>query len=162
VRSRLPLVLTLSLLVPGGGASAQDDPLSTVPGADPLELARAVARLGDDALLGRLSEESEAAARLSAIRATPWMRAPELALTPLAEIARGRDPDLAPAAAMAALRIAQRLESDDLVAREASSETITEALEALRAIGNDEGCRRDIRRAGLIAADRLSSLLSQS
>jgi hypothetical protein len=145
-----------------GAAAAQDDPLSAVPGADPLELARAVAQVGDAALLGRLSEESGTASRLTAVRATPWMRAPERALAPLSEIARGRDPDLAPAAALAALQIAERLDADDLVAREVGSEVIVAAVEALRAIGNDEGCRRDIRRAGFLAADRLSSLLAQS
>lgn len=156
------LLFSLLLGLAVAPALAQEgaaDPLLAVEDADPLDLARVVARLGDEAVLTRLGDPQSADVRLAAIRATPSLTAPEHALGPLAEIAAGRDPDLAPAAAMAALEIAERLSADDLVRRETERAIIDAAIEAMRAIGNDESCRRDIRRAGLLVADRLSSLL---
>ncbi len=159
---RIPLLVALALAVVALPARAQDDPLSEVTSTDPLELARAVSRMGDTAVLQQLGAEVDVGARLSAIRATPWLHAPEEALAPLADLARGRDPDLAPAAALSALTIARRLDADDLSAREVDGAILEAAIEAFRGIGDDEGCRRDIRRAGFLIADRLVSLRAQS
>jgi len=139
-------------------AAQEADPLAEVAGADPLDLSRAVARLGDDAVMDRLREGTSAASRLAAIRATPALAEPERALAELAEIARGRDPDLAPAAALSALTIAGDLDADELVQREADRDLVTRSREAFEALGHDESVRRDIRRVGFMVAERLRSL----
>jgi hypothetical protein len=140
-------------------AAREQDPLLAVVDADPLELSRVVARLGDDAVLARLAADAPPDVCLAALRATPWLSAPEDALALLADHARGRDPDLAPAAALSALRVTDRLSADALTRREADAAVIRAAIDAFGALGRDESARRDLRRAGFEIARRLGSFL---
>lgn len=151
-----------------GGAHAQPratDPLALVVSGDPLELARMVDRLGDDAVRARLGEAGadtaglDPAIVLAAVRASPWLHAPEEALPRLVEIAAGRDPDLAPAAMLAIVRIAEALDRPTLDAREASDEAITASLAPLAALADDATARADLRRAASRAAALLGALV---
>jgi len=139
------------------------DPLALVVSSDPLDLARAVDRLGDGAVLARLGaandEELDPALVLAAIRAAPWLHAPEEALTRLVELAAGHDPDLAPAATLALVRIAERLTPADLDAREASREPVRASLAALSALADDATARTDIRRASARVRELLRALV---
>ena len=85
---------------------------------NPLELARRVDVLGDRAVLNALALDANAPERLAAIRAAAWMRAPEWALEPLVVMLRGRDAEVATAAARALQRIASRIDADTLAMRE--------------------------------------------
>jgi hypothetical protein len=126
---------------------------------DPLELARLADRLGDGAVLAALEDPSATPlVRLRAARAARFLDAPEAALAPLAALARGRDPVLAPAAALAAYRVAAALTLAELEAREASVEALAPAREALAALGADESARGDLRRLARFAAAALAAL----
>lgn len=155
----LSLVVTPDLFA----QSRPADPLALVVSSDPLELARMVDRLGDDAVLARLGAMGVATGTLdpaiviAALRACPWLHAPEEALPRLAEIAAGHDPDLAPAAMVAIVRIADGLTRDGLDAREASDDPIRAALAPLEAIASDESARHDLR----VASARVSVLLRE-
>ncbi len=161
MRTWLGGALAASLLL-GGSARAQEgasaDPLVQVAHADPLELGRVAARLGDGAVLARLSADRPVAVCLAAIRATPLLRAPEAALGALAELAAGRDSYLAPAAALAVLRIARALTPDALAAREVLPSDLAPARAALESLASDERARPDIRRAAGLAAAALAAL----
>lgn len=149
-------LLPVCALVLASSASAQpDDPLEVADG-DPMTLARAVARSGDDPVLERLGDES-ADNRLIAIEASPFLAEPELALPGLVLLARGRDPWLAPAAARALVSIADALSFDDLERREADLETLDAATTALAELAEDETARADIRAAAGLASGQLRS-----
>lgn len=127
---------------------------------DPLELARALDHVADDAVLGSLSaEETSVAERALAIRATPWLDAPTAALSPLATIVGTRDVLLAPLAMGALLAILERHHAGAFEEREAEHELDRGVFEALRpplgALADDEHLRADLR-AG---ARRASSLV---
>lgn len=142
------------------GAQAPD-PFAAVADADPMVLARLVDRLGDDAVVSRLSAETPPSVRLTAVRAAPWMSEPERSLTALVEIAAGRHPRLAPAAARATLDIARRLAVADLPRREVSPEELSSAAVALRALAADETARPDLRAAAGLAEPLLRALLTE-
>lgn len=141
------------------------DPLALVVSSDPLELARMVDRLGDDAVLARLGAMGVATGTLdpaiviAALRACPWLHAPEEALPRLAEIAAGHDPDLAPAAMVAIVRIADGLTRDGLDAREASDDPIRTVLPLLAAMGEATQVRTDLRLAAMRAREILRALV---
>jgi hypothetical protein len=153
-----------------GAGPAAEDLLSA--DADPAELARAVARLGDDAVLALLgagasgpraesdgAESISPAASLAAVRAAPHLTAPEDALALLAGLAAGRDPDLAPAASLAAWRIAERLAADprELERREADPAVVASGRAALRRVAADPTARHDVRQACAVASALLDS-----
>jgi hypothetical protein len=131
------------------------DALLAVRDADPLELARVVARVGDDAVLRLLAAEHGVAVRLVAVRAAPWLREPERALVRIAELAGGRDSELAPAAARAALRIARALDADGLARREVAPDTLSAALAALLRVAQQPHVRHDLQRMAGAAAAQL-------
>jgi hypothetical protein len=136
--------------------SAFEAPLDAL---DPLELARLVDRVGDGAVVAKIGDATSApAVRLRAVRAARFLDAPEAALLPLAELARGRDPILAPAAALAAYRIASALTLPGLEAREAALAELQPARRALDALGADESARGDLRGLALFAAAALEAL----
>lgn len=140
-------------------ASAQPvDPLLAVHDTDPLELARVVDRIGDAAILARLAPETPIAVRALAVAATSRMHAPEDALVPLAQIATGRDPDLAPRAAFALLTISRSLDARSLDARERTRSDFTPARTTLTALAADETARTDLRRAAQLVAAALADL----
>ncbi|HEY8427653.1 MAG TPA: hypothetical protein VIL20_04735 [Sandaracinaceae bacterium] len=156
---RLATIVVLACGCTVAGAQPADrDPFVAVEDADPMELARAVDRTGDDAVLARLREDRLREVRLAAIEAAPWMRAPELALEPLLTLARGRDPRLAPAAAQAALAIANGLSADELARREAELDALTSARRLASSLAGDESARADLRAAAATVAARLDQL----
>jgi hypothetical protein len=160
-RSAPWLVVALAASLFGPAARAQSapavDPLAFALDADPLDLARAVRRAGDALVLARLGRGS-VAQQLTAVRCTPFLAAPESALGPLSAIATGRDPDLAPEAARAALTIARALTLEDLARREASLPALVPARAALRRLSADASARGDVRRAAAVAAGALAAL----
>jgi hypothetical protein len=125
--------------------------------ADPLVLARIVALAGDDAVLALLAPEQEVAVRLAAVRAAPWLHEPERALAPIALWLAGRDSELAPASARAALRIARSLDSDALARREVAPATLSPALAALLRAADLAHLRVDIQRMAAAAAAQLQA-----
>jgi hypothetical protein len=112
--------------------------------ADDLDLASLATRLGDNAVLDSLADGKDTALRLAAVRATPFLNSQELALAPLAQIAQGRDPDLAPAAARRLVTIAQALELDNGAPRESAS-TFQDTELQLAGLAASTSTRRDIR-----------------
>ncbi len=132
------------------------DSLVAVVDADPLELARVVRKLGDEAVSQRLDPGQSVEIRLAAIRSTPWMREPELALNALVRELSGRDPDLAPAAARAAARIAGSLDAESLLRREVDAQGLCPVRTGLVAAGENELLRPDIRLHASRAAEMLA------
>ncbi len=136
-------------------ASTPADALLALRDGDPLELARVVARVGDDAVLALLASEHGVAVRLAAVRAAPWLREPERALARIAELAGGRDSELAPAAARAALRIARVLDADALARRETAPDALSAALATLLRVAQQSHVRQDLQRMAAAAAAQL-------
>jgi hypothetical protein len=141
------LVLTTVRAAPAdpGRSSAAADALERVADADPIELSRAVLRLGDRSVLALLAEGQPGPARLAGIRAARWLVAPEHALPMLAELSAGRDSLLAPAAALASVRIARQLDADALSRREADATQLADALSTLRRALGTAHLRADLR-----------------
>lgn len=137
------------------------DPFVAVRDADPLELARVVARHGDQAVLDRLGRADTAPAlvTLSAVRASPWLGTPEAALTPLAMIALGSDPDLAPAAVQAIVAIVEAADASELVAHETTLADLTPATSALESLAADDSARADLRAAAELCIARLGTFV---
>jgi hypothetical protein len=142
----------------GQVAPPAPDSLAAVPDADPLELASRCARLGDDAVLQRLSPQTALPERLAAVRATVFLRAPELALPALAELAGSRDPDLAPAAGRRALAIVQALAIEGLARRELSSASLLPVRARLSQLAGAAQLRPDLRALASEAAQLLGTL----
>jgi hypothetical protein len=156
------VLLVLAGAAPLGAQPRPDDPLAQVVSSDPLELARVVDRLGDGAVQARLGAMGTDTTTLdpaivgAAVRASPWLHAPEEALPRLAEIAACRDPHLAP---LAIVRISERLTRADLDAREGDDAPIRAVLPALAALGEEAAARADLRRAILRAREHLRALV---
>ena len=147
------LALALSL---SAGASAQpEEPdveaVTSVEDMDPAELARAVDRTGDGAVLALLEADD-----LHGIYAAPHMAAPELALPKLSALACGRDPWLAPAAMQAILDIADGPLLDRMDRREREPSSLEPVLSDLTALASDETARADLRAAAELARAQLS------
>jgi hypothetical protein len=83
--------------------------LASAVDADELTRATIVRHIGDDTLLAALHQAEDNVARLAAVRCSALLSDPDRALPALSAIARGRDPDLAPAAALRLFQIAQAL-----------------------------------------------------
>lgn len=126
-------------------------------GVDPLDLTRAAMRVGDRGVLSRLRADAPDV-RLAAVRATAFMHAPEDALAQLAAIVRGRDPDLAPAAAAASLEIARSLTLIDLGHREVMPASLSQAATTYTQVAQDASVRADIRAAARAVAVSLRAL----
>lgn len=158
MRPFLALVVLVALVTSAGSAQPGQDPLLRVPSTDPLELARVVDRVGDAGVVSRLADGTPIAVRAVAVLAAPQMRAPEDSLVALVGLARGRDPDLAPRAALSALTIARRLDPQELDARECDRTSLAPARAGLEALARDETARADLRRAAELAAAALAEL----
>jgi hypothetical protein len=142
-------------------AASKSDPgfdlFAAIANADPMELAKVVDRLGDDAVLTRLKRDKPIEIRIAAIRATRWMRAPESALVTLAEILGSRDSELAPVAASAALRIASATTSDALYTREVMPAELTESRALFVKASENPLLRPDIRLQAAQIAEALTA-----
>jgi hypothetical protein len=159
----LAFVAASSLVVPAiraappdpGRSSAAPAALEQIRDADPIELARAVLRLGDVAVLALLSDGQSGPARLAGIRAARWLVAPEHALPALAELVASRDSLLAPAAALACMRIARELDVDALSRREADPTELALVLSTLRRALRTPQVRADLR---MMTAEAVASI----
>jgi hypothetical protein len=116
-----------------GDAFARTDPL------DELSLARAAEAAGDAALIAAMQVGRYEA--LVAIRASVHAHVPEQLIAALAAHACGRDPTLAPEAAYALGRLAERLTPSELAQREALQSDLARARASLRC---DRPARADI------------------
>jgi hypothetical protein len=121
------------------------DALRAAADYDELSLAQLAARTGDDVVLTALHAGDDPSLQLAAIRATPHIVDRDQALLPLAEIAAGRDPELAPLAAWKVLRITQELVREHLEVHEIVPSSLAAARAALLAVQADGSARADIR-----------------
>lgn len=143
------LVAGISAAVALGSGGARGEPpsvsLVAVAGADALEVGRVARRLGDVAVLEAMGQGQPVAERLAAVRAAPWLDAPERALAPLVALLAGRDSELAPAAARAVATIAGALDADALARREVLPESLAPVRASLAQAAEQETLRADIR-----------------
>jgi hypothetical protein len=126
--------------------------------ADALTLAGLSARIGDDAVLAALAQHDDVLLCLAALRSTPYLRSPASALPALAELAAGRDPELAPAAARRALAISQALALRHANTDELMDGAIAPIRSALAALAQAQDARRDVRVSAGQAAALLQTL----
>lgn len=109
-----------------------------------------------DASLEEVFSGADLETTLRFLAAVPASDAPETHLVALATLARGDDPNLAPAAAQAAVRIVEGLTHHDLLARESAIDS--EATGAFIALAEDPSARRDLQHAGAYIVARLGEL----
>jgi len=107
------------------------DPLASARAVDELDLARVAEDVGDARLLAALQEPQDRCAAALAARAAAHARAPEALIVPLAKLACGRDPALAPEAAHTLLVLADQLSAAQLGAREVLAHDLVAARQAL-------------------------------
>lgn len=112
----------------GGRAVAGDD-FARTDACDELALARAADRAGDQALAGYL--QADRYRSLLAIRASEYARAPEALIPALAAHACGRDPVLAPEAALSLRKLSARFVPSELASREVLRGDLMRARQAL-------------------------------
>jgi hypothetical protein len=122
---------------------------------DPLDRARVVAAIGDAAVLAWLAGDN-VAQKLAAVRASAWLADPSAALGTLVALLGGRDPDLAPSAALALERIGQRLSLEEPACDACSSEAIAAAAQALEKLADSPRVRADLRMRALTASAQLA------
>ena len=134
------------------------DALRAAADGDELSLPRLAARVGDDAVLVALRAKDDPILQLGAIRAAPHIVDHDQALLPLAEIAAGRDPELAPLAAWKLLRITQELVREHLDVKEIVPSDLAPAKAVLTTLQADESARRDIRVCAATASHLLATL----
>jgi len=117
--------------------------LSAALQADDLTRATLAQRLGDAPIVAALAQHEDGIARLAAVRCSPHLREPERALSSLAEMAAGRDPELAPAAARRARTIAQQLAIAQAVHED--RELVTTAHSSLQVLSDSPHALREVR-----------------
>ncbi|MDB4985661.1 MAG: hypothetical protein JWN04_839 [Myxococcaceae bacterium] len=138
-------ICTAALLACVGVASAgANDPFADADAIDELGVARVAEEAGDVTLRAYLLEPVPRQRALIAVRASVHARAPEALLEPLAKLACGRDPALAPEAARASYEIASRLAVDELSAREVLRGDLGAARTALQCVEEKPPPRADI------------------
>jgi hypothetical protein len=112
--------------------------------ADDLTLATISRQVGDDTLLSALHQGEDIVLRLAAVRGSPYLDDPDRALSVLAQIARGSDPDLAPAAALRLFLIVQSLMQRG-AGEEISLDSMSETRRELAALADDRSAIAQIR-----------------
>jgi hypothetical protein len=155
-------VLALGAPAATMAASTSESTLRAAVDSDELALAALTARIGDNAVVQALADDRDAQRRLAAVRAAPYLHEVAIALQPLAAIAQGRDPELAPAAARRALQIAQALALQDPSVGELTRDAIEPASHALRTLAGSDGTSRELRLCAAEAAYLLDRLLDDS
>jgi hypothetical protein len=140
-------------------AAAEDDAVQKLAACegDPLRLARAVHTLGDAKLLALLAD-ARVEVQLSAVYAAPALLEPEAALEPIAALVASRDSELAPAAARAALTIAQAITADSLAEHEAAPAALAKARALLQQAAQLTRVRADLRQLAAAAAAQLQAI----
>jgi hypothetical protein len=143
-----PLVWAACLGASVGSAVRADgrDPFVHADVVDAIGLWRLADEAGELGLGEALKPGAARERALAAIRAAAYSRAPEQLIVGLLPHAVGRDPVLAPEAAMALVQIGQRLTPADLAAREVLLSTLDEARKATQvALEEVRSPRPDIR-----------------
>lgn len=138
--------------------AATPDPLAGDP-LDPIALARMAEEVGDARLGAELSRGTERARVLSAARASAYAAAPEALVAPLATLACGRDPVLAPEAAYVLGALPARFSGPDFDVREVLRADLRQAREALRCVERTPPPRADIAAQLALLAATLDALL---
>ncbi len=123
---------------------------------DALGCARAAEEAGDAMLLSKLSRAPSRETRLVAVRAAPYAHAPEDLLASLVDLACGRDPNLAPEAALSLYAIAQKLTQSELAAREVLLADLAKAEERV-----SKGCELEPEANVAFALDAAKQRLQQ-
>jgi|GEM_PF-4420961 len=124
--------------------------------ADELTRATIARQVGAETLLEALHQAEDIALRLAAVRCSPYLGDADRALAPLAQIARGSDPELAPAAALRVFWIAQSLMQHG-TDHEIALDSLREAQRELLALADDRSALGRIR----LLAGQASFLLGQ-
>lgn len=150
------VVLLVSLWVSVGAVQGQ--PARAALSDDPLELAHWAARLGPARVFELLATDASALTRLRAVRALPSLGEPERALQALLPLLQGRDPDLAPAAARAALVIATSVSADLGLRGEVNMGLLRECEQAYREAAGREDLRPDLAFMAMQVAVQLADL----
>jgi len=135
--SRRSTLLTLAL-APIFAVPALAGPVDLALFADRIDeigCARSAHEVGDQGLLSALTTPTNREKTLVAVRAAPYAHAPEDLLVGLVELACGRDPSLAPEAALSLHTIADTLSARELSTREVLIADLRRAEERLK-----EGC----------------------
>ena len=158
------LAIAVASLVVATPSGAQTDggigALEIGASLDPLDLARAASRAGDAVVERTLSsDEAEPRQRRIALESAPFVHAPIRLVAPLARLASGRDPELAPAAMRVLVAIAERLVPNDLARDEVMPAELRAVIQSLRALRRDATAREDLRSAAGRVEGTLSSLL---
>lgn len=135
------------------------DPLAHADVVSAIGLARVADEVGDGTLATWLGEPPSRVHALVAARAAPFASAPERLVPGLARLLCGRDPVLAPEAAVASVQIAERLRLSELAAREALRAELRAAADALRCAAESRApVRADLKAAASLLEVRLSEL----
>jgi hypothetical protein len=131
---------------------------------DPLERARAVAKLGDARVLSLLAVKrgehgavTDAERVLAALPSLRWLADVAPAVPALIELMQGRDPDLAPAAARALVEAARALVENERVPESVSAEQIGAWTAQLAPLEQTARVRPDIRLAATEAIALLNA-----
>lgn len=131
----------------------QADVISTI------GIARVADEVGDRSLSDWLEKPVRRDLALVAARAAPFAFAPERLVPALARLVCGRDPVLAPEAAVAFVQIAERLRPSELAAREALRSDVRAARASLACAAESRPpVRADLRAASLLLEASLAQL----
>jgi hypothetical protein len=135
------------------------DPLAHADLVSAIGLAHVAEEVGDGTLASWLEDPIRRNLALVAARAAPFAFAPERLVPGLARLVCGRDPVLAPEAAVAFVQIAERLRASELAVREALREDVRVAKESLRCSAEAQPpVRADLKAASLLLEARLAEL----
>jgi hypothetical protein len=127
--------------------------------ADELTRATIARAVGADTLLAALHQAEDVLLRLAAVRCSPYLGDADRALSELTQIARGSDPELAPAAALRVFWIAQALVQTS-THPEIALDSIRETQRELLALADDRSALERIRLHAGQASFLLGVLLS--
>lgn len=146
------------LLLATRSRADQNDPLAHADVISEIGLARLADEAGDGTLAGWLKRSDRRELQLVALRAMPYAFEPERLVPHVAPLLCGRDPNLAPEAALALMHVAERLRPSELENREATRGAFREAQKALACIKEQSApVRADLVSAALV----LDSVLAQ-
>lgn len=145
-------------------ASAWATPVDLAMFADRIDAigsARTAQEVGDGALLAALGAPGQREKALVAVRAASYAHAPEELMAPLVELACGRDPSLAPEAALSLHAVSERLTARELSLREVLLSDLSKAEERVKS-GCEHTPSADVTYALEVAKERLAWLRSQA
>lgn len=156
-RANIALAAAVGLLSSGAQALATD-PLAQADVVSVIGLSRVADELGDATLASWLKAPARRDLALVALRAAPYAFAPERLVGHMAPLLCGRDPNLAPEAALAFAQIAEHLQPARLAAREAASYDLRQARAALACAEQSPAPRADLVAAAQLLAAALDQL----